>query len=242
MKRAPSASIEEYIVQDWCFEEGGDDDAIEMATVIRRWALPGNWLDLGCGPMLTVWPMFSSGETAIWGCDRHPTIATFHKELKLRPLAKWPIGLKNAVAFYNRNFAKLNGVSRISTPLYEIQGIITGNLLEAQRPWFSFFRTVLQISCFGCLDSVEDLKRALDLVSRYLQAGGRFISATWLPRASYLESEVWGGIKLPTLTADVFCSLVHSAGLAIREVREKSLEDPDYHTRYIVVAENTLAE
>lgn len=237
MTRAPSVSIEEYIVQDWCFEEGSDDDAIEMASVIRQWSITGNWLDLGCGPMLTVWPMFASGETAIWGCDRHPDIAAFHEELKLRSLAEYPVGLQRAVAFFNRKYAELSGFSRIATPTNQIQKIVIGSLLEEQHFWQSFFHTVIQVGCFGCLDSTKNLKRALNLVVRYLRPGGRFISATWLPRLSYMESEVWGGIKLSTLSADAFGSIVQAAGLAVRKARVASLEDPQYRQRYIIVAE-----
>lgn len=238
MIRAPSASIEEYIVQDWCFEEGGDDDAIELSMLIRQWAISGNWLDLGCGPMLTVWPMFSSGETAIWGCDRNPDIAAFHEELRHRSIAEWPIGLQSAISFYNRKIAGLNGLSRLSTPVHQIQEIVISNLLDLQHPWLTFFHTVIQVGCFGCIDSTEDLKRALDIVSRYLQPGGRFISATWLPRANYVESEVWGGIELSALSAADFASLVRAAGLKIRVAQEMSLKDPEYYKRYVIVADN----
>lgn len=237
MIRAPSVPIEEYIIQDWCFEEGSNDDAIEIASVIRQWSISGNWLDLGCGPMLTVWPMFASGEPAICGYDRHPNIAAFHEELKLCSFDEWPIGLQRAVAFFNRKFAKLNSLPRITTAVHRIQEIKIGNLLEEQHRWHSFFNTVIQIGCFGCLDSTNDLRWALDLVFRYLRLGGRFISATWLPRSSYTESKVWGGTYLSTLSVDAFKSLVRAAGLTVCDVRLVSLDDPQYCQRYVIVAE-----
>lgn len=237
MIRAPSVAIEQYIVRDWCFEEGSDDDAVEIASVIRQWSISENWLDMGCGPMLSVWPMFASGETVIYGCDRHPGIAAFHDELKRRSLAEWPVGLQRAVVFFNRKFAELSGLPRSATPIHKIQAIVIGSLLQEQHLWHSFFHTVIQVGCFGCLDSLNDLKRALNLVVRYLRPCGRFISATWLPRSSYVESEVWGGINLSTLPAGAFVSVVREAGLAVREARVASLDDPQYRQRYIIIAE-----
>jgi hypothetical protein len=86
--RAQSVSIEEYILQDWPFAEGKNANAVELSSTIHRNAKPGTWLDLGCGPMLSVWPMFAIGVREIWGCDRHPGVSEFHK--RFRPCAWQP--------------------------------------------------------------------------------------------------------------------------------------------------------
>lgn len=237
MTRAPSVSIEDYFLQDWCFDEGGDDDVIEIAAVIHKWATCGNWLDLGCGPLLTVWPMFSDCKSAIWGCDRNKNIAEFHHSLIYSPFCEWPAGLQSAVTFYNRNTSKTDGISKIATTVDQIEEILISDILEEQNTWHSFFNTIIQVGCFGCLDSLEDLKRASDLVFRYLRPSGRFISVTWLPRVNYIESEMWGGINLSTMSADVFVSVLRETGLSVNEVRVAALNDPQYFERYVIVAE-----
>lgn len=240
MKRAPSVSIEDYILQDWCFDEGENEDVIEIASVIRQWAVSGNWLDLGCGPMLSVWPMFAKDKSVIWGCDRHENIAEFHNNLKYQSFSEWPEGLLRAVNFYNDFFTKTDGISRIRAILDQIQEITIGNILDENVMWHSSFNTIIQVGCFGCLDSIDDLKRASSLVFKYLRPSGRFISVTWLPRASYVESETWGGINLSALPSGVFVSALLETGLYINEVRNDTLDDPQYHKRYVIIAEKNM--
>lgn len=237
MMRIPSVSVEEYIDQDWCFEDGGDWNAVEISSVIRKWARPGNWLDLGCGPMLSVWPMFAVNESSIWGCDRQIAVSQFHSELKLRAVEAWPTGLLRAVEFYNRKFSRVDGRKHITTPVARIRELVTSSILQEQTQWRSHFDTIVQIGCFGCLDSINDLKAAIDLVYVYLKHGGKFISATWLPRRGYEESEVWGGVRLSTLSCDEFVSLIRAASMKVIEVRLAKVNDPIHDTRYVIVAE-----
>lgn len=234
--KLPSASVEEYIEQDWCFEESRDWNAIEIASVVRKWANSGDWLDLGCGPMLSVWPMFAENATNIFGCDRQFAISDFHRKLKSCPSEEWPAGLLNAVKFYNRNFLKNGEKERIVTPIDRIQELVIKSILEVQPCWKNRFETVIQIGCFGCLNSIEDLKIALNHVHYYLKHDGVFISATWLPRHEYEESDVWGGVGLGTLSCEKFVSLIREVSMKDVEVRLTRVNDPFHEIRYVIIA------
>lgn len=237
VNRAKSVSIEEYILQDWAFEDTSDDDAFELATVIAKWARSGNWLDLGCGPMLGVWPLFACGPTKIWGCDIQPEIANFYSELRTKQNRNWPRGLLLAQAFVNRKFPTRQPHQSLEVSLENVIDLVTADVLEEQPSWHSLFDTVIQIGCFGCLKSKPDLERALSLVVSYLRPTGRFISATWNPRASYKESERWGGNSLADIHVDEFVCAITNGGLIVLDERVCVLDDAQYQWRYIIVAE-----
>jgi hypothetical protein len=100
------------------------------------------------------------------------------------------------------------------------------------------FSTVIQVGCFGCLDSIQDLSKAINLVVMYLQKGGIFISETWLSKPDYKESLLWGGYNLTNLPAEIFESLISYAGLNVLEKRVTDM-DTNYKQRYIIVAEKS---
>ena len=231
-----SASVEDYIEQDWCFEDSGNWNAIEIASVIRKWANSGDWLDLGCGPMLSVWPMFAINISNIFGCDRQSAILDFHRNLKSCPSEKWPTGLTNAVKFYNRLFLRKGEKERIVTPIDKIQEIVINSVLDIHHCWKNRFETVIQIGCFGCLNSIEELKIALNHVHYYLKRDGIFISATWLPRKEYEESDVWGGSGLSSLSCENFVSLIRESSMTDVEVRFTKVNDPFHEIRYVIIA------
>lgn len=232
MKVIPSATIEDYILQDWKFDDLDNDELLEITSVIHKWTKGSNWLDLGCGPLLTVWAMFASRDISISGCDRFQSVLEFHQNLQGKKKEKLPIGLQKAIAFYNHNFSP----NKEMIPINQVQEIVISNVLEEQSHWCSLFDTIIQVGCFGCLDSEEDLFKALQLVEKYLKSGGIFISETWLPNPSFYESEIWGGNKLRDLSVDRFATLVRDAGLIIRESLVTPMQT-NYIERFIIVAE-----
>jgi len=235
MKRRPSASISEYLLQEWRFEDFDDAELREFCQTIRTWAKPGKWLDLGCGPLLSVWPMFVIGDTEIFGCDRHPDISAFH--FNLLPLDKinLPYALRVAVDYYNVAY---NG-RRAYPPLDRIVEIATGSVTERRDRWIAAFDTVVQIGCFGCLDSLAAVQHTLTLVESYLRPGGIFISGTWVPRDDHLESFDWGGDKLRNMSSEQFSNMVTSAGLRILSEKRTPMTI-HYQERFIQVAEKPL--
>jgi len=232
MKQSASATIDEYILQEWRFEDSHDKELQELTEIIRRWARDGNWLDLGCGPLLTVWPMFVRGEVSIFGCDRNSSVASFHAALQTTTTETLPHGLRSAVSYCNANF----GTAFANPPIDRIAELIIDSITKAQPHWNSLFNTVVQIGCFGCLDSIQDLKQALVLVERYLCSGGIFISETWVPQTDHIDSVVWGGNNLRTLSIDTFSLLVESAGMRIL-MKTVTAMQTHYKERFIVVAE-----
>lgn len=235
MKPIPSATIEDYILQDWKFDDLNNVELIEITNVIQKWTKGGNWLDLGCGPLLTVWAMFAPNEVLIWGCDRFKAVEEFHQQLKTKPNDELPIGLQKAIAFCNHNFFS----KKETVPINKIQEIIVSSVTTKQNHWTSLFDNIIQIGCFGCLDTLSDLTTALKLVEQYLKPKGRFISETWLPKSDYYESDIWGGNNLRDLSAETFSSLVRDTGLTVIETLVIPMQT-NYRERFIIVAEKNL--
>ena len=232
MKATPSATVDQYILQEWKFGNAGDPELDELSATIRRWARPGKWLDLGCGPLLTIWPMFANCEFAIVGCDRHRQIAEFHADLRLVALEELPPGLRAAVGYCNSKF----GTSFATPPIESIVELVVDDITKPQHRWFGEFSTVVQIGCFGCLDSKESLKDALSLVERYLRPGGVFISETWVPQPNHKDSVVWGGDALRDLSVDTFVSLIEATGMVLLSNVVTPMQT-HYRERIMLVAE-----
>lgn len=238
MKRADSRTLHQYLDQEWTFDDD-DDDLVAVASAIHAWAVPGDWLDLGCGPLLTVWPMFAPAQVEVWGCDKEPDIAAFHNVLRDQPLGEWPVQLLRAVTFFNRQFADSTRPRRVRTCIDRLRGVVTASVLHRQPAWAGAFDTVVQIGCFGCLDSIASLRDALKLVTEYLRPGGRFISATWTPRPGYPESERWGGIAIADMPADAMSAAVRRSGLTLCGANTRELDDAEYSHRHMIIAERS---
>src|SRR5581483_3144350 len=192
MRPDRSVAAAAYVRREWRFDDTGDADAAAVTDLIRRFALPGRWLDMGCGPLLTVWPMFARTHVAVVGIDREPSIAAFHRRLRERR-SRLPVGLRHAVDFFNALSKGHNQSTRTTVAIRNVEAVVIRNLLDENVDWSESFDTILQIGCFGCLNSYSELQRALRLVYRYLRPGARFISTTWIARSTYVESNRWGG-------------------------------------------------
>jgi len=79
--KSKSVEINHYISQEWEFYPLMNDDTRAVAEFIWSNAKSGAWLDLGCGPTLTVWPLFSKNPTRISGLDRNKEVLDFHTNL-----------------------------------------------------------------------------------------------------------------------------------------------------------------
>lgn len=236
MNRAVSASVENYVLQEWEFDAESDSDTSAVARMIAVWALPGNWLDLGCGPMLTVWPMFHNGPVEIYGLDRNIGIAAFHQRLRFGLTADLPPGLSAATA-YALSFRAQHGMTYISSlPIDGVKAVATADVLTRVAEWSGLFDTVIQIGCFGCLNSLGDLHQALAIVRDYLKPGCVFISATWTPRPTYTESVVWGGDSLRSLDVETFIDALHSVGLEVVAAESSELDNLNYKERFVIAA------
>jgi SAM-dependent methyltransferase len=235
VKKAKSVGPEDYILEDWPFLKERAWNADAVSSAIERWSRPGVWLDLGCGPMLTVWPMFGAGVTAVHGCDRIAEIKNFHMRLRELDLAYWPEGLRQAIEYRNQKYPDREGINRTAINL--LKEIDVGNVTDIRQHWIGRFDTIVQVGCFACLESIEELGNALQLVARYLRPHGRFISVTWTPRVGFEESSLWGGYAIAGMAPNAFAAEVAMAGLTVLEVDTVPVDDPFHDQRFIIAAE-----
>jgi SAM-dependent methyltransferase len=212
-----------------------NEDTAAIANAILSRALAGQWLDIGCGPLLSIWPLFSVSPVDVFGLDRNSEVREYHHRLLHLPAEELPSDVSEAYGAAH-SFRLEHGLSPITDPQSLVRDIRIQNLLEPILSWECKFDTVVQIGCFGCLDSVNDLGLALQLVHYYLKPGGVFISATWIPLPSYTESSVWGGDNLRSLDADTFISALQGAGLEVVLADCSELNDSQYNSRFVIEA------
>lgn len=215
MSPAPSVSLEAYLASEWDFAFGVDDeDRDAVAATINRWAHAGRWLDLGCGPLLTVWPLFCLGACDLTGLDRDGEVVHFLRMLGRGAIAT-PAPLSEAMNFAQANYPRLDGASPGQwNPITEV---IAGSVLADQPKWRGRFDTVVQIGCFGCLENEDDLLTAFRLAGSYLRPGGIMISATWIAAHPDAESLRWGGRGFAGLCGAQLRRCMEATGLAVLE-------------------------
>jgi len=168
MNPSPSTPIEKYIEQEWNFAEGMNADTLAIARAIYTHTVGGRWLDIGCGPMLSIWPLFSKRPTEIIGLDRNREIRRYHKRLLNFTFEKLPLNIRDAY-IASKNFRLSRGLEVIDDSRPLIREIKIQDLMIPISEWLDFFDTVIQIGCFGCLNSVEDLVHAIALSYSYLK-------------------------------------------------------------------------
>lgn len=234
MRRDTSVPAGDYICREWEFFEG-DTDARALAEVIASWSRAGNWLDLGCGPMLPVWPMFSPHTVRVNGIDRNPELSGFYAgATACTDVCETHFG---AARRFADSFREQHAMAALTgSPMEAVASFRILSVLEPVTNWASSMQTVLQIGCFGCLDSFDQLAEALRCVVSYLDDDGVFISATWVPRAEYHESHTWGGDQLRHLTRSDFESCLQDAGLEVEFAKSAVLDNKKYCERFVLVA------
>lgn len=236
MNPSPSVEINKYIRQEWQFMPELNPDTLAIANFIEIHSQSGRWLDLGCGPMLTIWPLFSSSPTHIFGIDRNAEVFTFHETLRKMPFDELPQDVADAytAAYRFRRERRLHQIP--ADPRALLGDLKIQNILEPEPAWFNIFDTVVQIGCFGCLESENALEHAATLAHTYTAEGGVLISATWLPRDEYLESKVWGGSSLRQLTLEDIARPIEKAGYTIEHAESAEDININYKSRILIAA------
>jgi hypothetical protein len=235
MRRDTSIAAPAYIEREWDFSGSPGSDALAIADLVYRWAREGDWLDLGCGPMLPVWPMFTARELSVFGIDRIPDLKDFYDKLGASALG-YTRSFRKAERFAHE-FRAQHGIKPRSESLGEnIREFRIASVLDPFPDWAGKFATVLQVGCFGCLDSIEQLKVGLQRVYEYLDTNGVFISATWVPHRDYYESRTWGGDNLRMLSCGEFATHMSQTGFEILFQEKYALESKNYSERFVIVA------
>ncbi|MHB9116674.1 MAG: hypothetical protein ACYC2R_00160 [Burkholderiales bacterium] len=236
MKSSPSVGIDKYIGQEWQFVPDLDPDTLAIADFVKTYSQSGRWLDLGCGPMLTIWPLFSSSPSHICGLDRNADVLPFHETLLQIPFNELPQDIAGAysAAYKFRQERQLQQIP--SDPRALLGQVKIHDLLEPEPAWFNSFDTVVQIGCFGCLESEIALERAATLAYAYTVEEGVMLSATWLPRDEYFESAAWGGSSLRNLSLDDIVRPIEMAGYMIEHAESAEDININYRMRILVAA------
>lgn len=235
MSRARSASLDEYLTQEWTFRaETPDRERDALVALIAKWASPGEWLDLGCGPFLPVWPLFAPGRSFLTGLDRDPEVGSFLRGLAATPNETTPPAIQAALEFASQCRADI----AMGTPLAlsVIREVVTDDVLNERPDWRERFDTIVQIGCFGCLRSLNELSAALSLTLGYLRPGGSFLSAIWIAGPSHRESLRWGGDGGLKIDAGGYADAMTSAGFLIQARLDISPEDDVYADVCLIAA------
>jgi hypothetical protein len=226
---------ESYFDSAYPFDDGDCDGAL-IARVLSGLARGGAWLDLGCGPTLSIWAAFNPKATRIVGADVLPENLAFLK----RQIADGEVGEAHERALTHAAWvlgeAAGMDVDAVKHLLFgRIHGITLHDVRHENPEWQGSFALVTQIGCFGCLDNLDEVEQAARHVRSYLQARGRFMSVTWV-QGSYDGVAQWNGRVSQGLSiADLEGCYVRS-GLCIVERLMGSTRDPAYQAMVVLVA------
>jgi SAM-dependent methyltransferase len=184
-------------------------------------------LDLGCGPVLPILSLFLPQAVHIQGIDRLEVTADFVSQRLMnyeidKPVASALKYLKTknlhapAANLLTEEDEKNYLVNRWSA----VAPIKTGSVLDVHSEFIEKFDVVIQIGCFGTLQSREEFHRATYLATSYLRRGGTLIMATWA-QDIYKERPFQFNSALSTEINESFYSAVLNDidGLTDAEVR-----------------------
>lgn len=123
-------------------------------------------LDLGCGPVVPVTSLFYKDAQEVVAVDKLKENIDFIKYNKkqLEP------SIHRALTYRNRYLFK-----RKTTPKIILKkGDVTKKLPIGK------FNSVMQIGCFGALDTNEQFQKAVTYAYSYLKKGGNFLMVNWI--------------------------------------------------------------
>jgi hypothetical protein len=192
----------EYIHTDW--NQGKKhciDDLFSIFDTFKTISSSGSWLDIGTGPMGVLWSQINNVKGEYVCCDIQDNLSKFYSSFKNR---------SDVSTFINTYFSKIKLSYCGVRPKYTMW-----NALDYNPHWECRFDNVIQVGCFGCLQTIDDLKKAILHTHHYLKRNGLFYSWTWIPNENHIESDQWGGNGIRTITPDEIEAIAMRCGYSI---------------------------
>ena len=171
--------IDDYAENNYDFE--GDTESYFIAKLIYHHARGEKVLDLGCGPVHHLLALFIKDYKMSFLLDLHQENLDYINKCKNHNY----ISKVHCAAFeYRRRYLRDSSDYSLSDAIKCIYSKISryqqGNVLTKYEHLKNKFDCIMQIGCFGALDSYEQFNTAIINANHYLKKGGVLIMANWI--------------------------------------------------------------
>ena len=150
-----------------CYTFDHDPEALLVARLIFKYMKGKRVLDLGCGPIVPITSIFYPQAKEVVAVDRLQENLGFIKK-NSHELESIVIRAK---AYRTRYLSKKN----IQPKIQLVKGDVTKYM-----PQLGLFDSVMNIGCFGSLDTAKQFQQALNHAYSYLKKGGTLLMMNWI--------------------------------------------------------------
>jgi SAM-dependent methyltransferase len=222
---------ESYFADSYTFAPA-DVDGRAIARSLATLASADSWLDLGCGPILTVWAIFARGPRELVGLDCLRENIEFTKDLCTTRRIARQHQMAADFAATDLELPPLGEEALAECAFGRVRSLRVGNVLDDVPEWHSHFDLVTQIGCFGCLQEPAEVVTAARNALRYLRPQGAYLSVTWLQDV-FEDLLAWNGPVSAQLSADDLVAVHQEAGFS--DIRRSICPTADPIYREIII-------
>ena len=189
--------VRNYALKNYSFE--GDQEDYFVAKLIHRYMKGKKILDLGCGSVVSITCLFYPNAQEVVAVDRLQANLDFVKEHS----HELESNIKKALKYKHRYLSKKDSSPKIRL----LRGDVT------KRLKIDKFDSVMNLGCFGALDTPEQFQRAVEHTYHYLKKGGTLLMVNWVGQVKR-PFHFNGKVHEP----DVFAPSMKKAGFKIQEL------------------------
>lgn len=189
--------VRDYALTNYSFDGNREDYFI--AKLIHKYMKGKKVLDLGCGPVVSITSLFYPDATTVVAVDKLQANLDFIKENshELEDIIK-------RAANYKRRYLS-NSQSKPKIKL--LKGDVTKRLNIGK------FDAVMNLGCFGALDTTDQFQQAVNHAYHYLKKGGTLLMINWVGKVNR-PHQFNGKVHEP----NIFAPSMQKAGFKIQEL------------------------
>lgn len=193
--------VKDYALTCYTFEGHTGEDRF-VAQKIFQYMRGKRVLDLGCGPVVAVTSVFYPEAKEVVGVDRLQANLDFVKKQS---------HVLDTIIQRAKKYRQRYLSSKIISPRIRlVKGDVTKRV-----PGIGTFDSVMNMGCFGALDSEEQFQQAVNHAYAYLKKGGTLLMVNWVsPRGNARPHRFNGKVYEP----DIYVPSLKKAGFTIQEL------------------------
>jgi SAM-dependent methyltransferase len=184
-----------------CYSFDNEEDYL-IGRLIHKYMRGRRVLDLGCGPVAPVLALFYPNAQEVVAVDRLKENLDFIKNNsgELREIMQRALVYKHGHLYRKDSAAKIK--------------LVMGDVTERLR--IGKFDAVMQIGCFGALDTKEQFQKAVNNTYAYLKPHGTLLMVNWLDTNFKVRRPFHfnGNVN----SKELYVPCMENAGFDIREI------------------------
>jgi len=202
MAQSAKDFVRDYALSCYTFDSSGDKEDKFIARLLHKHAQGKRILDLGCGPVVPITSVFYPNATEVVAVDRLPENLDF----VLNHANELDKIVERAKQYRRRYLSR-----KITNPKIElIKGDVTKPITG-----LGTFDCVMNLGCFGALDTAEQFQAAVNHAYSYLKKGGTLLMINWVGKNK--RPFQFNG-KMSSITEQIYVPSMHKAGFKVQEV------------------------